>query len=207
LEPLVDLSPAAAWRRIPVPTAADVVPGGKNLLDLAGSYLCKVALVSLNKNHLSADPVPVDLAVVIAFMESVAVECLEFSDDAPGAAHVAKKLKLDGDKLLDGIPSKALWVIKKWDPEKISGRQRGGRHGAAQGVRKGPRPRLIPGLLADYADLDPGERKRMFQSDFPCSDSTYFKLQKAWRARQTLNAQQAEEAAEFAAYLDSLLPH
>ncbi len=194
-----------AWRRVPVPTAADVVPGGKNLLDLAGGYLCRVALVALNKNHLSTDPVSVDLAVVIAFMEQVAVEQLDFSD-APGSAHVAKRYQLVMSKVLDGIPAKAIWVLQKWDPKRIDGRQRGGRHGAAQGVRKGRTPRLIPGFLADYAHLEPGERKRQFQAQHPCSDSTYFKLQRTWKARQEANAEQAQEAAEFAAYLHSLLP-
>jgi hypothetical protein len=182
---LVDFAPDDAWRRIVPPTARDVVKGGNHLQFLAGSYLCSVGLVVLNRRHLAELPELEDAAPLAEFLEQVADSTFSemYFNESPGAGHIAKRYQLHRSVLFDSMSSRASWVIKNWDKRKIEGRRRGGRHGAAQGVRKGPPPGLVPGLLADFIHLDPGERRRAFISAHPCSDSTFYKLQRRYLDR------------------------
>lgn len=203
LEPPRGSPAGTAWRRIVPPTPRDVVKGGKNFQDLVGSYLCRVGLVVLNRRHLAKLPEvePADLTnFLILVADEVFSEC--YNSESPGAAHVAKRFRLHGSKLIDSMPGRALWIVEHWDRHKIEGRRRGGRHGAAQGVRKGPPPGLVPGLIGDFIHLPPGERKRAFTAAHPCSDSTFYKLQRQFIER--LNARKPHVLDQ--AYLLTLLP-
>jgi hypothetical protein len=173
-----------------------------------GSYLCSVGLVVLNRRHLVGTQDPLDPATLARFLKIVADEIFEdrYAHDAPGAAHVAKKYKLDRSKLMDDIPAKAIWIIQKWDQKKIEGRRRGGRHNAAQGVRKGPTPRLIPAMLLGYMYLSPKDRKKKFQADHPCADSTYYDLQRRYREGRGRAEIEAAKTVEFERELHQLLP-
>jgi hypothetical protein len=188
-------APLAKWRYIPVPTRADADGrDAKPYKDLVGSYLCSVGLSVLNSRHLKGFP-PLDSRneadrrrMAIA-LQKVAVEVFgaTWDDLGPGDPLPPVRYRLDRVTLLDGIPKKALWVLQHWDPEKVEGRSKGGRHGSHDGTRKGKVPRWTPGLLAPFADLPTRERKAAAIAALGCSESTYFDLWKRFRERQARN--------------------
>jgi len=203
-----------AWRRIHVPTSDDArIPGAATFQDLAGRYLCSVGLSLLNSRHIAEEP-PLDsrnvqhVEALERALHRVAVEIFAdaWSDPSPGSAHLAARLRLDQAKLLDGTPQKVLWVLAAWKPEKVEGRRRGGRHGAAQGVRKGKTPRWVPAQLEPFADLPDRQRKAQAMAALGCSASTYFELWKRYRARQAMKADPANWRGPSDAELVALLP-
>jgi hypothetical protein len=160
--------------------------GGKNFQDLVGSYLCSVGHKILNARTLAGcTPGGLSASALSSRLIEIADEVFseDYDDCTPGSAHRAARLRLDRDKLVNSMPDRAAWVLAKNNPKKILGRRRGGAQGRAQGVRKGPVPRLVPGLIGDFWHLDPSERKSAFQHAHPCSDSTYYELQKKYRER------------------------
>lgn len=182
----MNTSPHDAWRRLPRPSRADVHKGGKNYQDLVGSYLCSVGHKILNARTLEGcTPGGLSASALSGQLNDIANEIFsgDYDDYTPGAAHRGARFRLDRDKLIDSMTDRAAWVLTKNDPGKILGRRRGGAQGRAQGVRKGPVPRLVPGLLGGFWHLDPSERKAAFQQAHLCSDSTYYKLQRAYRQR------------------------
>lgn len=200
------MSEAPAWRRIPVPTQDHIVKGGPTFQDLAGRYLCSVGMSLLNTRHLRGGPRldpadPQHLGALAQELEKVALEVFDahWSDSAPGAAHIQKKLRLDQAALLDGLGAKAEWVIARWTPDKIEGRRRGGRHGAKDGVRKGPQPRYYAFQVEEFEHLPPAERREAAMKALGCSASTYYALRRRYLARLA-------EDGELRDQFDYLLP-
>lgn len=203
-----------AWRRIHVPTHADTL--GRDSLplqDLAGHYLCSVGLSLLNSRHLQGKPPlsprnPQHVEALGDALHRVAVAVFAdiWGDGSSGAAHVAARQRLNRSKLLDGVPEKVAWVLAHWTSEKAERRRHGGRHGAADGVRKGKVPRWVPAQLAPFADLPAAQRKVQAMAALGCSESTYFALWKRYRERQEANAAAQGERAQRDRDLLELLP-
>lgn len=189
-----------AWRRIQVPTRSDAMTrGAPTYQDLVGRYLCKVALSLLNSRHVQGKPPlqagsaqHVDMLADAMTRVAESVFRNEWGDYADAAGRPAR-FRLDHGKLLDGIRKKAAWALQHWSPDKVEGRQRGGRHGAASGVRKGRVPRWTPGLLAEFEDLPVRDRKIRAMAELGCSASTYHDLWKRYIARKNVTARSGEE--------------
>jgi hypothetical protein len=181
----VDLSPDGVWRRLLPPTPHDVVKGGDNFQFLAGSYLCSVGLVVLNRRHLAGHAELEDARPLVDFMIRVADEAFAdlYLSESPGTAYPAKRYRLKRSELVDSMPGRAVWVLQKWDKRKVEGRRRGGRHSAAEGVRKGPPPRLYPFMIANFMHLTAGERRKAFMAEHKCAASTYYELQRRYLDR------------------------
>lgn len=182
----MNITPDDAWRRLARPSRADVREGGRNFQDLVGSYLCSVGHKILNARTLDGCvPGGLSASALSGQLVEIADEVFsgDYDDHTPGTAHRPARFRLDRDRLVNSMADRAAWVLTKNDPEKIRGRRRGGAQGSAQGVRKGPVPRLVPGLVGDFWHMAPSERKAAFQQAHPCSDSTYYALQKKYRER------------------------
>jgi hypothetical protein len=96
-----------------------------------------------------------------------------------GSEGVPAKYRLSRAKLEEGAPKRARWVIEHWSPGFLERKRRGGRHGAADGITKGPKPRFTVADLLPYIwELPPHEAKRAVQDHTGMSDSTYYRLVK-----------------------------
>ena len=208
------IQPIRPWRRIQVPTRNEALGRGTpTFQDLAGRYLCSVGLSLVNSRHLAGEK-PLELGnaqhieALASALTRVAEHVFEAEWDSaePGDGRRAARYRLERAKLLDGAQNKAIWVIAHWDPAKIEGRRRGGRHSAADGVRKGKTPRWTPGLLAEFAHLPPRERKAEAIAALGCSESQYYVLWRNYRESQAAQLARRQERAKKNLELMHLLP-
>ncbi|CAI9386538.1 hypothetical protein [Microbacterium sp. T2.11-28] len=168
------------------PDRADI-PTGDTYQYVVECYLSSRGLHALNRRHLAqlrrghVRPLDTRNALDVAALERwlQLVADVEFGHEYADPAHphgMRKGLVLDSDKLSARMRERAVWVLRHWDKTKVERRSAGGRHGRANGVRKGPPPKFgVRDILPHYG-LPPTERKARVMAETGMSESMFYKL-------------------------------
>lgn len=192
----------------PKPTRADVEPGDTYRNAVEG-WLFGDALALMNRRHLDGR-LPLDsgnsahVQTMTEWLNRLARQ--EFAtDDGP---NFPVKLRLDLSKVLDSNERRARRALEVWNPTKVEGRRRGGRHGAAQGVTKGRPPRWTHADLRDVWEL-PQRQRRAAAMALGMSSNRYYQLAPGMPAflaeLHELRQERVRAAAALAPELDALV--
>jgi hypothetical protein len=191
--------------RKPKPTRTDAT-SKKSFQDLVEGWLVSAALARLNAHHLAGKP-PLDsgnerhISRLADYMNAVADQEFdgEFNDDDPKAFPTKTRLL---HWTSDNQIRRAIYVLQRWDPTRVAGRRRGGKHGAEDGVRKGPTPRWSCADLLPHWDLPARQRQAAVTAATGMSSSTFYRLQSGMDSflerRAADDADRAASASEFA---------
>jgi hypothetical protein len=132
---------------------------------LVERWLVGNAFATLNRRHVKGDPPLISgnmrhIQKLAIFMNAVAAHQFSgVSTDYDTDRGRASSYRLSLDKIYASNERRAEWVLKHWDPSKVEGRSRGGKHGKHDGVRKGPSPRWTYADVLPYWDLPPRQRR------------------------------------------------
>lgn len=151
------------------------IPAGGSFQKLVEAWLCSVAMSELNRRHLAGEDLPTATELA-EWLDSVATTELAglFTDGHETETPAKHRLSLS--KLCDGSDRRAHWVLTRWDPAKIEARRRGGRHGKADGTRKGPPPKWSCADLVPFWDMPARGRQQAVTQATGMSGPVYYRL-------------------------------